>query len=426
MEKLDLRRPSGAYRCRRAFFQGLAPPATCLGPLGAGRWRKTAKLSERAHRLTEIVVYHAHRKAFGRATRSSGIATVVFVLVLGLNCFSQEVAATKESGVDAKPAAVGREALAELMAPAKPAIEKGLKYLASNQQEDGTFSGRGYGRNAAVVALSGMAWLASGSTPGRGPFGEQVGRVADYLLDHCDENGFISVEGAMSHGPMYEHGFATLFLAEVYGMSPRDDVREKLARAIDLIVRTQNNEGGWRYQPRRADADISVTICQIMALRAARNAGISVPHTTVDHCIEYVKQCQNADGGFRYMLQGGGESAFPRSAAGVVALYSAGVYEGQEVERGLAYLDRYLPSGERRGMLSQDGHFFYGHYYAVQAMWQADGERWNRWYPAIRELLVSRQQQDGSWMDPVGVEYGTAMATIILQMPDNSVPIFQR
>ena len=74
----------------------------------------------------------------------------------------------------------------------------------------------------------------------------------------------------------------------------------------------------------RRDADLSVTICQINALRAARNAGLFVPKETVDACIRYVKQRQNPDGGFRYMLQGGATSAFPRSAAGVVALYSAG------------------------------------------------------------------------------------------------------
>ena len=90
---------------------------------------------------------------------------------------------------------------AELMAPARPAVEKGLKYLATRQQEDGAFATSGYGRNAAVVALAGMAWLASGSTPGRGPYGEEVGRVSDYLLDHCEQSGFISVEGAQSHGP---------------------------------------------------------------------------------------------------------------------------------------------------------------------------------------------------------------------------------
>ena len=231
----------------------------------------------------------------------------------------------------------------ELLAPARSAIEKGLAFLAQRQLDDGSFTSGGYGRNAAVCALAGMAWLAEGSTPGRGPYGEAIRRATDYLLDNTQQSGFISAEGAMSHGPMYEHGFATLFLAEVYGMSPRDDLREKLSRAVELIVRTQNAEGGWRYQPRREDADISVTICQVMALRAARNAGLAVPNETIERSIDYVKRCQNADGGFRYMLTPG-ESAFPRSAAGVVALFSAGIYEGPEIERGLAYLDQISPA----------------------------------------------------------------------------------
>lgn len=310
----------------------------------------------------------------------------------------------------------------ELAAPADAAIDKGLAFLATRQADDGAFSTNGYGRNVAVCALAGMAWLSGGSTPDRGPYGEQVSRVTDFLLDHTDESGFISSEGAASHGPMYGHGFATLFLAEVYGMSPRDDLRDKLARAVDLIVRTQNDEGGWRYQPRRADADLSVTICQVMALRAARNAGLKVPNETVNKCVEYVRRSQNPDGGFRYMLMGG-DSQFPRSAAGVVALYSAGIYEGPEIDRGLKYLDQFVP---RQDMANRDAHFFYGQYYGVQAMWQAGGKRWDRWYPAVRTTLLALQQADGSWTDPICAEYGTAMATIVLQMPVSSVPIFQR
>jgi hypothetical protein len=310
----------------------------------------------------------------------------------------------------------------ELFAPAQPAAAKGLAFLAARQGDDGAFETNGFGRNAAVCALAGMAWLSGGSTPDRGPYGEEMARVTDFLLEHTDESGFISVEDGLTHGPMYGHGFATLFLAEVYGMSPRDDLRDKLSKAIDLIVRTQNEEGGWRYQPRRADADISVTICQVMALRAARNAGLRVPSDTIDRSIDYVKRSQNPDGGFRYMLVGG-ESAFPRSAAGIVALYSAGIYEGPELERGLTYLERFVP---RNNAPNQDAHFFYGQYYAVQAMWLAGGKRWEQWYPAARNLLVGRQQSDGSWADPIGAEYGTAMATIVLQMPVSSVPIFQR
>jgi prenyltransferase beta subunit len=346
-------------------------------------------------------------------------AALLIVAISSARMFAQEQAGKATlTDKDATDSAAG----AALMGPAKPAIDKGLAYLASQQTNDGALGETANGRNAAICALSGMAWLASGSTPGRGPYGEQLTRVSDYIVEHVEESGFINVRDASSHGPMYEHGFATLFLAELYGMSPRNDLRDKLARAVDLIVRTQNDEGGWRYQPRKADADLSVTICQVMALRAARNAGFRVPNETIDRCVDYVKRSQNADGGFRYVLNQA-ESAFPRSAAGVVALYSAGIYEGPVVERGLTYLDRFLPRGPAA---AQDAYFFYGHYYAVQAMWQAGGARWQQWYPAIRDLLLARQQADGSWLDPTGPQYGTAMATIILQLPDNSLPIFQR
>ncbi len=313
----------------------------------------------------------------------------------------------------------------ELITPAAArAIERGLNSLSTRQDEDGSFRSGGYSRNVAICALAGMAFMSGGNTPGRGPYGRNVDRCIDFILANTQESGFINVPNASSHGPMYGHGFATLFLAECYGMTMRADIREKLAKAVQLIVNTQNEEGGWRYQPVRRDADISVTICQVMALRAARNGGLFVPRETIDRCTEYVKRSQNADGGFMYMLQGGGGlSAFPRSAAGVVALYSAGIYEGPEIKKGLEYLVGYMPQLHE---FNRESHYFYGHYYAVQAMWHAGGEFWPKWYPAIRDALVTRQAEDGSWNDSICLEYGTSMACIILQMPNNYLPIFQR
>ena len=302
------------------------------------------------------------------------------------------------------------------------AIDRGLAWLAARQNEDGAFGGSGYGQNVAVVSLAGMAFLSGGHTPGRGQYGREVNRCLAYVMGAADESGFVCQPAHTSHGPMYDHGFATLFLAECYGMSPDSEVRQKLAKAVRLIVSTQNPEGGWRYQPKASEADISVTICQVMALRAARNAGIYVPNDTIDRCVDYVKRSQNADGGFMYMLTGG-PSRFPRSAAGVVALYSAGIYEGDEIKRGLEYLMQHLPAAED---FRADTHAMYGHYYAVQAMWQAGGEHWQKWYPAVHDVLIRQQQDDGSWMDLICPEYGTAMACIILQMPNNYLPIFQR
>ncbi|HEX7379566.1 MAG TPA: prenyltransferase/squalene oxidase repeat-containing protein [Pirellulales bacterium] len=245
------------------------------------------------------------------------------------------------------------------------------------------------------------------------------------MLKNSQDSGLVAVAGASGDRPMYGHGFATLFLAETYGMSAKAEIRERLAKAVDLIVHTQNHEGGWRYQPVRNEADISVTICQIMALRAARNAGIFVPRETIDRCVQYVKKCQNPDGGFMYTIEGG-PSAFPRSAAGVVALHSAGIYRGPEIEKGLAYLMEFAPNRDLIAY-NREAHFFYAHYYAVQAAWHAGGNHWRQWYPAIRDELLARQRaDDGAWMDPIGQEYGTAMACVILQMPNNYLPILQR
>ena len=312
---------------------------------------------------------------------------------------------------------------AELITPeTQRSIESGLKWLATQQNADGSYGSGAYRGNVAVTSLSALAMMASGSSPGRGPYGAQIDKALQYVMDNTSPSGFISVPNAATHGPMYAHGFGALFLAEAYGMTRRPEIREKLEKAVRLILDSQNGEGGWRYQPIKSDADLSVTICQINALRAARNAGIFVPKETVEACIRYVKQSQNPDGGFRYMLSGGA-SAFPRSAAGVVALYSAAVYDSKEVDAGIAYLKQYMPElkfGQRYS------HYFYGHYYAAQAMWIRGGDDWNQWYPAIRDELVSKRTAQGSWSDTIGSEYGTAMALIILQMPNNYLPIFQR
>ena len=123
------------------------------------------------------------------------------------------------------------------------------------------------------------------------------------------------------------------------------------------------------------------------------------------------------------MTGGEQQSQFARSAAGVVALYNAGIYDGPELTAGLDYLEQFRPGKEtaKRG-----GFYFYAQYYAVQAMWHAGGERWQQWYPAIREELLTRQRTDHSWPDSICAEYGTAMACIVLQVPNNYLPILQR
>jgi hypothetical protein len=273
----------------------------------------------------------------------------------------------------------------------------------------------------AITSLAGLAFMEAGNLPNRGKYGKEVQRCLDYVLANCQQSGLIASDA--SQGPMYGHGFATLFLGEIYGMTGNDEVKEKLQKAVTLIQKTQNQEGGWRYQPAPYDADISVTICQVMALRAARDAGIKVEKEVIDKSIQYVRRCQNSDGGFSYMAGQGSGSGFPRSAAGVAALYYAGIFEGDDLERGLKYLQQFNPKNNNANSRNE-GHYFYGHYYAVQANFLAGGKYWAEWYPAIRDELCHSQDTSGAWNGDFSEDYATAMALIILQMPNRYLPVY--
>jgi prenyltransferase beta subunit len=319
----------------------------------------------------------------------------------------------------------------ELVSPTTTAaIDQGLAFLGKRQiaqgQLKGAFGTSGYAAGVAVCGLAGLAFLSSGSVPGRGPYGRHIDRCVDYLLANTDSQGYISAQAFGGQDRMYGHGFATLFLAEAFGMSMHSDEDQKLGNklraAVKLIVETQNDEGGWRYQPVKSEADLSITICQIMALRAARDAGLEVPAKTRERCIDYVKRSQTGDGTFQYLLRGG-RVTVGLTAAGVVALNSAGIYDGPEVDKGLKYIWRNKPNGQMT-----QGHFsgfFYTQYYAAVAMWHAGGDYWSGWYTDIRDTLLKHQRTNGGWDDAgFGEEYGAAMALIILQLPYNYVPVF--
>jgi hypothetical protein len=310
---------------------------------------------------------------------------------------------------------------AELITPeARRAIDKGLAFLESRQAKSGVnrgaFGNSGYSAGVATCGLGGLAFMCGGHAPGQGKYGKNVDMCVEFLLKNVSDSGYISRQDGAAHENMYGHGFAMLFLSQAYGMTQKSEIGTKLRKAVELTCKTQNDQGGWRYQPVKSDADLSITVCQIMGLRGSRDSGIDVPDDVREKCIEYVKKSQNANGSFRYTMQGG-HTTFAMTAAGVTSLYSAGIYEGEQVEKALKYL--------KSAGFNPGGHYFYSHYYAVQAMWHAGGEYWNDWYPRIRDELIKNQTGAGGWDNSeAGPEFGAAMACIILQMPLNLVPVF--
>ena len=299
---------------------------------------------------------------------------------------------------------------------AEASIERGLKYLAKTQQPDGSW---GDIYKVANTALPLMAYMVRGHFPDRGEYGEVLAMAVDYLVAvNRTRKGFM---GASKQG-MYEHALATLALSEVWGESQRDDIRDALIRAVQVIVSAQHPSGGWRYNPVPTDQDLSVTAMQIVALASAREAGIYVPQETIDKARSYVIQCQNrGDGGFQYQLNGKG-TEFARSAAGVMSLMLTHRRDSPEAQRGLRYL---LQNAESN--FKQCKYYYYAHYYAVQCMYQAGEQSYVQWYPRIRDEMIRRQKPDGHWEGGYGGRaYSTGMAILVLGVPYRFLPIYQR
>ncbi len=307
----------------------------------------------------------------------------------------------------------------EITPETRQAIERGLDYLASQQAADGSWTGA-RGQNTGIVSFTVLSFMSTGVIPQRGPRGHVPARGIDWVLGNAQLNGLIANPRDTAHGPMYEHAMSTLMLAEVWGTYQRPGVLDALQRATDLIISSQNDEGGWRYQPRPADADVSVTVMQLVALRAAKNAGIRVPRRTFEAGIQYVKSCAMPNGGFLYQ-PGVGQDGYARTAAGVCSLLTSGDYDSPEVLNGLTYLQT-RKAREVRG----DDHLHYALYYAAQAMYQAsDPRQWTQWYPPVRDELLALQRANGGWEGEAGPIYGTAMSILALSVPYRYLPIYQ-
>jgi hypothetical protein len=333
------------------------------------------------------------------------------------------------------------------------AVERGLAWLAEHQSPDGSWSAAiGYKKyndyavtaedkpHLGVTALAGMAFLAGGHLPGRGPYGVAVEKTLDWVLGCVQEDGYIARGGSR----MYDHAFATLFLAEICGMTQRDDAAKKLQKAVDFIVKSQNAEGGWRYEPYAAESDMSIVVCQVLALRAARNIGIRVPKSTVDRAARYVVDSAttrdvaggfgdawaggDGPGTFRYQRDSSSRSSFALTAAGVTALHGLGVYSDELIQKGLEYLAAQQKGFDRTYGKTGHYYFWYGHYYGVQAMYTAGAPYWEPYFEDLRNVLLAHQASDGSWPNECGPgpAYGTASAVLILEIPYRFLPIFQR
>ena len=332
----------------------------------------------------------------------------------------------------------GLSALDPKQRATRQALDRGLAWLAERQHSTTNGGLPSVGATPArwapvgVTALGALAFLADGNSPRRGEYGREVDAMITFLADLADmgagspTRGYISRQGdnvSRTHG----HGYATLVLAEAWGMGSGDErLLRVLVAAVRRIEQSQGSEGGWGYQP-QVDAfhEGSVTIAHVQALRAARNAGIAVNDTTISRAEAYVKRLQKEDGTFRYTLDDE-RSSVALTAAAISTLNATGHYDDPEIQVGVDAIFRGLYA--MRAEETNADFPFYMRLYLAQSLWQlSDPKPFQSWWETERKEIVLSQRADGSWGgSPYGDCYATAINCLVLSIPEGVLPIFQR
>jgi hypothetical protein len=327
------------------------------------------------------------------------------------------------------------------------AIERGVKYLLTIRETNGSWGAspeKPYVYPVAVTGLVGLALLAHGDTPTRGEHADFVARIADFLLESQEEltteSGKRAVlisggqesepRGRKGPRPMFGHAYALTFLAHIYGqegdLGRRERIRKALREGVELINMTQTEDGGWGYAPDYHEDEGTLTVTQLQALRSCRDAGIFVPRATIDQGVAFIEKSSNADGSVRYRASPREEIRPGVTCAAVVALWNAGQYNSPRLKKTMDFVNRHIDFAWDRGY----EHAEYVAYYLAQAKWIMGGEEWKDFYESTSRQLVSLQESDGHWEGEDQLRYGTTFATaialIILQLPYERLPVYQR
>ncbi len=333
------------------------------------------------------------------------------------------------------------------------AVSRGLRWLASVQNRDGSWSlndwenhdRRNNAGDAAATALALLPFLGAGQTHESGVYKETVAKGLNWLLEHQKTDGDLRA-GLDNEAGMYAHGQATIDLIEAFALTGDAKLRDPAQRAIHFIERAQHRAGGWRYVPNQ-EGDTSVLGWQLMALQSARMSGpgLAVDPDTLQLADYYLDLASTSKG------RGGGDVSERYRRDGVLYRYQANHEPTASMTAEGILCRMYLGwrKDDPRLMLAvdwlsqnhapADGEFnLYYWYYATQVMHHFGGTAWKRWNDQIKDILILSQETKGtdagSW-DPDedywasrggGRIFATAMAVCILEVYYRHLPLFKQ
>ena len=340
------------------------------------------------------------------------------------------------------------------------AVEKALKYLALQQNPNGSWGSPESFKTGDAAALSSLALLAffsHGETFQSKRYGDNIRKGCDFLIELANAP---NIEYA---GKGFGHAILTYALAEGFAVTGSLSLRNALENRMKYILSHQNAFGSFAMnydnspQPPPTQeqlnghplfreimvgepaCDLSLLGWHIQALTAAKNAGINMANLdkSLTMALEALVKIHQAEkGGFS---QGINMKRFPANdnmiPVGLLGMYFLNAGNSSPARRAERFLEKTRPPQWGRG-----GTFpLYRWYYQTQALFQIEkgrGKRWKAWNENLKKELLKVQNLDGSWQMPAGDNsfrlknktdlsiYSSSLCSLILQVYYRYLPSY--
>lgn len=280
------------------------------------------------------------------------------------------------------------------------AVVKGLQWLKANQNKDGSWG------NSYEVAMTGFALLSyfgHCETPKSIEFGDSCMKGIAYLINCGLKN---QDPPDLLHGlsdNSYENAIGTYALAEAVVLCKEvnldlPSLLEVTRNASTLITNKQNSIGAWGYSYDEG-GDVSISGWQMQALKACSNAGIKSDRLpeVIARSLDFINGRQGELGGYGYSGVPTGPGYQTLTGVGMLCNQIWGRGYSHEVSIAAKHIYDYSNFS-----YSDPDYSLYSHYYEAQAMMQLGGHYWEWYNKNSRDILLRKQNFDGSWIQTKG------------------------
>jgi hypothetical protein len=348
----------------------------------------------------------------------------------------------------------GALALAVAAAPIAPARGQSQKQVVEHTQLSGTdkvvvdkavefLESRGPSSGPGEAAIAALALSKAGRKPG------------DPGLDGCVTKIKNCFDGSQytpsqNDGPAnYEAACALMALASINPIANRPEIQS----IANYLIAHQKGGGGWDY-PNRSHGDTSMTQYAILALWEAENAGIEISPEVWDKAASWALRTQEEDGSWRYhpdekgiglnkqpnvsmtaggvsvllickdelnrFLKGGDSpspllvNAIPESSLGQgykVSVSRTAI--DSAVDRGLAWIGSHFKPGDSGAMGDSNYYGLYG-VERIGALVNKDRIGGANWYDVGRQFVTNSQDKDGHFISGHGDTPNTSWAILFM------------